>query len=292
MLRKKIQKGIFSASLGSLWWGVLGTYYFQYIAFAGTLEVVIHRCIWTSLILLLTTILLNKWIIFKKIIFNKKKIIILFITSFLIFGNWTTWIYAVSTNRIIDASYGYFIFPIINVFLGYLFLKEKLNQKRVISIFIVVCSSIYLAFNFENFPWVGLLVAFLWSFYNLLRKKINVDTDIGLFIESLFILPIALTIFYFIVKNNFNDFTPSDPSIMFLLFLAGPMTVIPLFLYIKGVELSGLGPSGMIFFITPTSQFLLGYFYYNEPFTINKFISFIFIWIAVFIYMRDIYEKN
>ena len=73
MLRKKIQKGIFSASLGSLWWGVLGTYYFQYIAFAGTLEVVIHRCIWTSLILLLTTILLNKWIIFKKIIFNKKK---------------------------------------------------------------------------------------------------------------------------------------------------------------------------------------------------------------------------
>ncbi len=292
MLRKKIQKGIFSASLGSLWWGVLGTYYFQYIAFAGTLEVVIHRCIWTSLILLLTTILLNKWTIFKKIIFNKKKIIILFITSFLIFGNWTTWIYAVSTNRIIDASYGYFIFPIINVFLGYLFLKEKLNQKRVISIFIVVCSSIYLAFNFENFPWVGLLVAFLWSFYNLLRKKINVDTDIGLFIESLFILPIALTIFYFIVKNNFNDFTPSDPSIMFLLFLAGPMTVIPLFLYIKGVELSGLGPSGMIFFITPTSQFLLGYFYYNEPFTINKFISFIFIWIAVFIYMRDIYEKN
>ena len=292
MLRKKIQKGIFSASLGSLWWGVLGTYYFQYIAFAGTLEVVIHRCIWTTLILLLTTILLNKWIIFKKIIFNKKKIIILFITSFLIFGNWTTWIYAVSTNRIIDASYGYFIFPIINVFLGYLFLKEKLNQKRVISIFIVVCSSIYLAFNFENFPWVGLLVAFLWSFYNLLRKKINVDTDIGLFIESLFIFPIALTIFYFIVKNNFNDFTPSDPSIMFLLFLAGPMTVIPLFLYIKGVELSGLGPSGMIFFITPTSQFLLGYFYYNEPFTINKFISFIFIWIAVFIYMRDIYEKN
>jgi len=79
---------------------------------------------------------------------------------------------------------------------------------------------------------------------------------------------------------------------MFLLMLAGPMTVIPLFLYIKGVQLSGLGPSGMIFFITPTSQFLLGYFYYNEPFSVDKFISFIFIWIAVFIYLKDIYEKN
>ena len=292
MITKKFQKGIFSASIGSLWWGVLGTYYFQFITFAGTIEVVVHRCIWTSLILFITTIFLNKWNIFKKILFNKKNIIILFITSFLIFGNWSTWIYAVSTNRIIDASYGYFIFPILNVFLGYLFLKEKLNQRRVLSIFIVIFASIYLAFNFENFPWVGIVVAILWSFYNLLRKKINVDTDIGLFIESLFILPIALIIFYFIVKNNLNDFTLSDPSIMFLLFLAGPMTVIPLFLYIKGVQLSGLGPSGMIFFITPTSQFLLGYFYYNEPFSFDKFISFIFIWIAVFIYMRDIYEKN
>jgi len=292
MEKNNFQKGLFSASLGSVWWGVLGTYYFQFITFAGTIEVVVHRCIWTSFILLITTSLFRKWSIFKEIIFNKKKIFILFITSFLIFGNWTTWIYAVATNRIIDASYGYFIFPIINVFLGYLFFKENLNQKRIISIIIVICASIYLSFNFENFPWVGLVVALLWSFYNLLRKKINVNTDIGLFIESLFILPFALIIFYIIVQNNFNDFSFSQPSIMFLLFLAGPMTVIPLFLYIKGVELSGLGPSGMIFFITPTSQFLLGYFYYNEPFSIQKFISFILIWIAVFIYLKDLYENN
>ena len=157
---------------------------------------------------------------------------------------------------------------------------------------IVFFASIYLVFNNENFPWVGIVVALLWSFYNLLRKKINVETDIGLFIESLFILPLALLILYFIINNNFNDFSINNPSNMFLLMLAGPMTVIPLFLYIKGVQLSGLGPSGMIFFITPTSQFLLGYFYYNEPFSVDKFISFIFIWIAVFIYLKDIYEKN
>ena len=126
----------------------------------------------------------------------------------------------------------------------------------------------------------------------LLRKKINVDTDIGLFIESLFILPIAIIIIYFIVQNNFNDFSLSNPSLMALLFLAGPMTVIPLFLYIKGVQLSGLGPSGMIFFITPTGQFLLGFFYYNESFSTQKFIGFILIWIAVFIYLKDLYENN
>ena len=136
------------------------------------------------------------------------------------------------------------------------------------------------------------MVAILWSTYNLIRKKINVQTDLGLFIESLFILPLAVIIFYFITINHENDFSLNNPSLMFLLFLSGPMTVIPLFLYVKGVELSGLGPSGMIFFITPTGQFLLGYFFYNEPFSQLKLISFIFIWFAVFIYLRDLYENN
>jgi len=292
MNTKEFKNGVLFASTGSLWWGVLGTYFFQYIAFAGTLEVVVHRCIWTSFILFTTTITLNKWHSFKKILVSKKKIIILFITSLLIFGNWSTWIYAVATNRIIDASYGYFIFPILSVFFGYLFLNEKLNQKRIFSIIIVICSSIYLSLNFVSFPWVGIVVAILWATYTLLRKLINVDTDIGLFIESLFILPVALIIFYFIVQNGTNDFSLSNPNNMFLLFLAGPMTVIPLFMFIKGVEKCGLSTSGMIFFITPTSQFLLGYFYYNEPFSNEKFISFILIWFAVLIYLRDLYENN
>jgi len=285
-------KGIISSSLGSFWWGVIGTYYFQYIAFVGTFEVVVHRCIWTALILLITTIFFNKWHLFKEIIINKKKLFVLFITSFLIFGNWTIWIYAVATNRIIDASFGYFIFPIISVFFGFIFFKEELNKKRIISISLVIISIIYLLFNFDSLPWVGFAVAFLWSIYNLLRKKINVDTDIGLFIESLFILPLAIVILYFIIQNNVNDFSLSNPSLMALLFLAGPMTVIPLFLYVKGVELSGLGPTGMIFFIAPTGQFLLGFFYYNETFSIHKFLSFILIWIAVSIYLKDLYEHN
>ena len=285
-------KGIISSSLGSFWWGFIGTYYFQYITFVGTIEVVVHRCIWTSLMLLITTTFFNKWHLLKKIIFDKKKLLILLITSILIFGNWSIWIYAVATNRIIDASFGYFIFPIISVFFGFLFFNEKLNKKRIISISLVIISTIYLFFNLNSFPWIGFSVAFLWSIYNLLRKKINVDTDIGLFIESLFIFPIAIVIFYFIFQNNMNDFSLSNPSLMPLLFLAGPMTVIPLFLYIKGVELSGLGPSGMIFFVTPTGQFLLGFFYYNEDFSIQKLISFIIIWISVSIYLKDLYEKN
>ena len=285
-------KGIIASSSGSLWWGFIGTYYFQYITFVGTLEVVVHRCIWTTLILLITTTFLNKWHLLKIIISDKKKLLILSITSLLIFANWTVWIYAVATNKIIDASFGYFIFPIISVFFGFLFFNESLNIKRIISIILVVVATTYLFLNFSSLPWVGITVALLWSIYNLLRKKINVDTDIGLFIESLFMFPIAIIIFYFIFQNNMNDFSLSNPSLMPLLILAGPMTVIPLFLYVKGVELSGLGPSGMIFFLAPTGQFLLGFFYYNEDFSMQKLISFIIIWISVSIYLKDLYEKN
>ena len=146
--------------------------------------------------------------------------------------------------------------------------------------------------NFTSFPWVGIVVAILWATYTLLRKLINVETDIGLLIESLFILPIIGVILYYVITTNNNDFVIHNLSLASLIMLAGPMTLIPLFLYVRGVELCGLGPSGMIFYITPTLQFLLGYFYYNEPFSLIKLASFIFIWIAVIIYLKDLYETN
>ncbi|MBT6448705.1 MAG: EamA family transporter, partial [Flavobacteriaceae bacterium] len=174
-----------------------------------------------------------------------------------------------------------------------IFFKEQLNKKRIFSIILVAISILYLLLaSFKSLPWVGLIVAMSWGFYNLLRKKINIDTDIGLLIESLYILPFSLITFYLITINGNNDFQLSDPPMMLLIFLAGPMTVIPLFLYVRGVELCGLGPTGMVFYITPTLQFLLGFFYYNEPFSITKFVSFIFIWIAVIIYLKDLYETN
>ena len=293
MKNQNFNKGLTLTALGSFWWGVIGVIYFKYISFAGSIEVVIHRCVWTSVVLVLTTFYFSKWNIFFEIISNKKKLVWLFFSGLLIFINWATWIYAIGTEKIIDASFGYFIMPILSVFLGYIFFKEKINKKRVVSIILVLISVLFLlVVSFNSIPWVGLIVAFSWGFYNLLRKKINVDTDIGLLIESLFILPFALFFFYLIFQSNLNDFSLTSPSIMLILMLAGPMTVIPLFMYVRGVELCGLGPTGMIFYITPTFQFILGFFYYNEPFSFEKSLSFILIWIAVIIYLKDLYENN
>ena len=292
-MNKDFDKGLLLAGFGSFWWGFLGVLYFKYLTFIGHIELVVHRCLWTTFTLVITTFFFSKWHIFFKIISNKKNLIYLFFSGLLIFINWSIWIYAIATNRIIDASFGYFMMPILSVMLGYFFFNEKLNNKRIFSIILVIISILYLILvSFKSLPWVGIIVALSWGFYNLIRKKINIDTDVGLLIESLYILPFALITFYLITINGHNDFKLSNPSMMLFIFLAGPMTVIPLFLYVRGVELCGLGPTGMIFYITPTLQFLLGYFYYDEPFSITKLVSFIFIWIAVIIYLKDLYETN
>ena len=292
-MNKDFNKGLLLAGFGSFWWGFIGVLYFKYIAYIGHIELVVHRCLWTTFTLIISTFLFSKWDIFFITIKNKKNLIYLFFSGLLIFINWAVWIYAIATDRIIDASFGYFMMPILSVLLGYIFFKEKLNKKRIFSIILVIFSILYLILvSFKSLPWVGLIVALSWGFYNLIRKKINIDTDIGLLIESLYILPFAALAFYLIASNNYNDFQISNPPMMLFIFLAGPMTVIPLFLYVRGVELSGLGPTGMIFYITPTLQFLLGFFYYEEPFSLTKLVSFIFIWIAVIIYLKDLYETD
>ncbi len=292
-MNQHFNRGLLLTSFGSFWWGFIGVIYFKYLEFIGFVEVVIHRCVWTAISLIITTFIFKKWEIFFSIISHKKNLIGLLFSGLLIFINWSVWIYAVATDRIIDASFGYFMMPILSVFLGFIFFQEKLNQKRIFSISLVILSIIILLFfSFKSLPWVGIIVGVSWGFYNLIRKKINVDTDIGLLIESLFILPFALIAFYFVYQKGLNDFSINNPGLSLFILLAGPMTVIPLFLYVRGVELCGLGPTGMIFYITPTLQFLLGFFYYQEPFSMIKLVSFILIWIAVIIYLKDLYETN
>ena len=285
-------KGILYIVAGSFWWGVIGVIYFRSVSFVGNIELVLHRAIWTALMLIIITSYLSKWNKVKLILIDKKNLFYLIFTSILIFINWSVWIYAVSTNQIVDASFGYFIMPILSVLFGYLFFKELLNKRRIFAIILTIISVFYLFYFYKNFPWIGLTVGLSWSLYNVFRKKIKVDVDLGLLIESLIILPFALLGFYFVFQTGNLDFGINTLKLSLILIIAGPMTVIPLFFFIKGVNLAGLGPSGMLFFITPTFQFILGLFLYNEPFDAYRLIGFILIWVAVIIYLFDLYEKN
>ena len=145
-MNKEFNKGLLLAGFGSFWWGFIGVIYFESVSFIGHTELVVHRCLWTAVMLFLTTTYLSKWNIFFKEIKIKKNLIGLFISGLLIFINWSIWIFAVASERIIDASFGYFIMPIISVLLGYIFFKEELNKKRIFSIFLVFLSIIVLIF--------------------------------------------------------------------------------------------------------------------------------------------------
>jgi len=290
-MKKNLFKGSLFTVAASLWWGVIGVLYFKFVSFASALELAIHRTIWTALLLVITTTYFSKWKEFKKIINKRVNIFILLITGLLISINWLTWLYAVKTNNLLDGALGYYIFPILSVFFGIIFLKEKYNKNQVLSVLLVVGALIYLLIKLGEVPWIGIVVAVTFSLYGLIRKKVKVSSDIGLLIETLLISPIAIILFIFLVKNNANIFSLSEPVLSFYLFWAGLMTLIPLFWYTKGFSLIGIGPASMIFFLTPTAQFFLGLYYFNEPLILDELVSFIFIWLAVIIYLNELRKE-
>ena len=288
-------KNLFKGSLftvgASLWWGVIGVIYFKFVSFASAMELTIHRTVWTALLLVLTTSYYSKWNELKIILNKKVNILILMITGLLISINWYTWLFAVKSNNLLDAALGYYIFPILSIFFGVIFLKEKYNRNKIISVILVVIALIYLLIKLGEVPWIGITVAITFSLYGLIRKKVSVSSDTGLLIETLMLLPIALILFIFLIKNNTNVFSFNEPILSFYLFWAGVMTLVPLFWYTKGMHLIGIGPASMIFFLTPTAQFFLGLFYFNEPLVLDELISFFLIWIAVVIYLNELRKE-
>ena len=290
-MKKNLFKGISFTVGASIWWGVIGVIYFKFVSFASPIELTIHRTIWTALLLLITTSYYSKWSEFKNVIKRKINILILLITGLLVSLNWFTWLYAVKTNNLLDSALGYYIFPILSVFLGIIFLNEKYNRNKIISVCLVILALLYFLIKLGQIPWIGVTVALTFSLYGLIRKKVKVSSDIGLLIETLILTPIALLLFFFLVQNNLNVFSLDEPVLSFYLFWAGLMTLIPLFWYTKGFELIGIGPASMIFFLTPTAQFLLGLYYFNEPLILDELIAFIFIWIAVIIYLNELRKE-
>ena len=284
-------KGVTATISASLWWGIIGVIYFKFVSFASPLELTIHRTIWTAFLLILITFYYSKWDEFFTIVKKPFNMIILFISGLLVTINWFTWLYAVSTEKLLDASLGYYIFPLLSVFLGALFLNEKLNKYKIIAIILVGISLIYLLIKLNEIPWIGMIVAITFSLYGLIRKKIKISSDIGLLIETLLISPIAIFLFIYLMKNNLNVFSVKEPLLSFYLFWAGFMTLVPLFLYTIGFNIVGIGPASMIFFLTPTAQFVLGLIYFNEPLVFDKLVGFVLIWISVIIYLNELRKE-
>ena len=285
-------KGIFFLFVSTFFWGIPQPLLFNEIKHISALEIVSHRAIWSFIFLFFGIAIIGKFYKFINVFNNPKIIFSLFITSFLITCNWMGFVIAIVFERLQDASLGYYISPLISIGLGYVFLKEDLSKSNIISIILMFISIFLLVFSYGNVPYLAILIGLTWATYGLIRKKIDIDAEIGLLFESGVISLISLPYLIFLIINNNGSFYFSGQFDSSLLILTGLFTIIPLFFFNIGVKYLPLGFAGVIFFLTPTFHLLTSFFILKEEITNVKFIAFVIIWFAIFLFINEKIKKN
>ena len=268
-------------------WGLFPIY-FKLLKSIDAYEVLAMRVLCSFIFMILVVLLAkNKNSIsleIKKIWQNKKSFSLLVLASFLITANWLTYIIAVNTNHVLEASFGYYLNPIVTIILAVVFLKEKLTRIQTIACICVGISLLYLFISLGSLPWISILLALTFGLYSLCKKKIILSPKAGLLIETAIVSPIAIIYMLYLASTSNITFYTSNNATIIALLLSGAITAIPLMLFAKGAVDIPLYLLGILQYLPPTMQFFVGIFIYNEPLSIEKLISFIIIWIAVAVF--------
>lgn len=268
-------------------WGLFPIY-FKLLKSIDAYEVLAMRVLCSFIFMVLAVLFAkNKNTIYveiKKIWQNKKSFSLLILASFLITANWLTYIIAVNTNHVLEASFGYYLNPIVTIILAVVFLKEKLTRVQTIACICVGISLLYLFISLGSLPWISILLALTFGLYSLCKKKIILSPKAGLLIETAIVSPIAIIYMIYLGSSNNITFYNSDTVTLIALLLSGAITAVPLMLFAKGAVDIPLYLLGILQYLPPTMQFFVGIFIYNEPLSIEKLISFIIIWIAVAVF--------
>ena len=268
-------------------WGLFPIY-FKLLKSIDAYEVLAMRVLCSFIFMILVVLLAkNKNSIsleIKKIWQNKKSFSLLVLASFLITANWLTYIIAVNTNHVLEASFGYYLNPIVTIILAVVFLKEKLTRIQTIACICVGISLLYLFISIGSLPWISILLALTFGLYSLCKKKIILSPKAGLLIETAIVSPIAIIYMLYLASTSNITFYTSNNATIIALRLSGAITAIPLMLFAKGAVDIPLYLLGILQYLPPTMQFFVGIFIYNEPLSIEKLISFIIIWIAVAVF--------
>ncbi|MCM3338397.1 EamA family transporter RarD [Paenibacillus sp. MER TA 81-3] len=278
--------GVLATGLSYLLWGVLPIYW-KSVGSVPAGEVLAHRIIWSLVFMLLILLLLGKLKMvateMKYVFTHKKQAMSMILASVLISINWLVFIFAVESNQVVEASLGYYINPLLNVFLATFFLKERLNKAEWVSVAIAAGGVLCLTLYYGTFPWAALTLASTFGFYGLIKKKVSIGAWTGLTIETLIMTPFAL-IFLFFFDHSSVSLWERDVSIILLLMGAGVVTAIPLLLFAAGAKRISFTLLGFLQYIAPTIMLLLGLFLFHEPFSTPQLLAFMLIWLALLIF--------
>ena len=281
------QKSLVAILICYFSWGLFPIY-FKLLKSIGAYEVLAMRILCSFIFMILVVgIAKNKKTIFeeiKKIWNNKKSFLLLVLASFLITGNWLTYIIAVNTNHVLEASFGYYLNPIVTIILAVVFLKEKLTRTQTIACLFVGGSLLYLFISLGSLPWISIMLAFTFGLYSLCKKKIVLSPKASLLIETAIVSPIALVYMGYLSSNNLITFHTFGTDTLIYLLLSGVVTAVPLMLFAKGATDIPLYMLGILQYLPPTMQFFIGIFVYGEELSVQKLISFSIIWVAVAVF--------
>ena len=268
-------------------WGLFPIY-FKLLKSIDAYEVLAMRVLCSFIFMILVVLLAkNKNSIsleIKKIWQNKKSFSLLVLASFLITANWLTYIIAVNTNHVLEASFGYYLNPIVTIILAVVFLKEKLTRVQTIACICVGISLLYLFISLGSLPWISILLALTFGLYSLCKKKIILSPKASLLIETAIVSPIAIIYMLYLGSSNNITFYNSDTTTLIALLLSGAITAIPLLLFARGAIDIPLYILGILQYLPPTIQFFIGIFVYGEELNVEKLISFSIIWVAVAVF--------
>jgi chloramphenicol-sensitive protein RarD len=287
--------GVFAASAYTLWG--IAPLYFKQINFIAAPEILVHRIVWSCLLLLLVLLALKQGPKLVRLLRQPKLMLWLLFTAVILGVNWGLFIWAVNSNHMLDASLGYYINPLLNVLLGMLFLGERLRRLQWLALALAATGVMIQVVIFGSIPWLAIALAGSFAVYGLLRKKLAVEALTGLFVESLLLLPLAVVYWVLFANSSAVNMLHNTPGLNLLLVAAAFVTTVPLLCFIAGARRLQLSTMGFFQYIGPSLMFVFGVWLYHEPLRPANLLTFGFIWLALLIYSWDAwrhlrYQRN
>ena len=275
--------GIFYALSAYILWGLLPLYW-KLLEEVPAIEVLAHRILWSFILMSLVVFLTGGWKTLTPVLLDKKKLTLIFLCGFIVSLNWFTYIYAVNSGFVIEASMGYYINPLVVVLLGVTVFREKLGRWQLTALILATLGVLIITVQYGRIPWIALLLAGTFATYGLIKKIIRINPVSGLALETFIVMPFALLYIINLENTGFGAFGTVPVATKFVLAGAGLITAAPLFLFAQGIERTTFSMIGFLQYIAPTLTLFLGIFIFREHFSLSHLVSFCLIWIALIIF--------
>lgn len=281
-----MRKGILFAGSAYFLWGLFPIY-FKTLHEIPALEILLNRMLWSLLFLLGVLTWRKQWAWIATTIQQPKLIASFAISALMLSGNWFIYIWAVNHDHVIDASLGYFMTPLVNILIGSVWLRERLRPIQWLSVALAATGVVWMTVQAGRLPWIGLLLAITFGMYGLLRKTSSLGALEGLSLETALLFPFAVAWLTWMSWHGQNSFIASSNNVKLLLLISGPITAIPLLLFAAGARRIPMTTLGLLQYISPLGQLLLGVWLYHEPFDSGRLTGFIAIWSALIVYSAE-----